>query len=212
VGSVVDDVKVDLTQVDFPLEYRAQVIDGSADEPNPPQRIVLMSLAALIAVYFLLQACFRSWRLAGLLLLCLPVALAGGLLTGLIAGRVMTIGAFAGFVAVLGIAVRHGILLIRRCQSLETEARPLDTELVVRASAERLGPILAATLAIGLALLPIVVIGGEPGLEILRPLALVVLGGLVTTALTTLLVVPTLYLRFAGGATRHQGGLDENAH
>ncbi|HSS68662.1 MAG TPA: efflux RND transporter permease subunit [Nocardioidaceae bacterium] len=205
IGSVVDDVRVDLTQIDFPLEYRAQVIDGSADEPNPAQRIVLIGLAALIAVYFLLQACFRSWRLAALLLLCLPVALAGGLLTGLIAGQAMTIGAFAGFLALFGIAVRHGILLIRRYQSLETEGRPLDADLVVRASTERLGPILAATLAIGLALLPIVVIGGEPGLEILRPLALVVLGGLVTTALTTLLVVPTLYLRFAAGTTTTSG-------
>jgi Cu/Ag efflux pump CusA len=205
VQSVADAVKVDLTQIDFPLEYRAQVINGSADEPNPPQRIVLMCLAALIAVYFLLQACFRSWRLAALLLLCLPVALAGGLLTGLIAGRVMTIGAFAGFLALFGISVRHGILLIRRYQSLDTEGRPLTVEMVVLASTERLGPILAATLAIGLALLPIVVIGGEPGLEILRPLALVVLGGLVTTALMTLMVVPTLYLRFAAGTTQTSG-------
>ena len=75
----------------------------------------------------------------------------------------------------------------------------------MRASAERLGPILAATLAIGLALLPIVVVGGEPGLEVLRPLALVVLGGLVTTALATLVVVPTLYLRFAAGTTNTPG-------
>jgi Cu/Ag efflux pump CusA len=205
VQSVVDDVKVDMTQIDFPLEYHAQVIDGSADEPNPPQRIVLMCLAALIAVYFLLQACFRSWRLAALLLLCLPLALAGGLLTGLLAGQTMTIGALAGFLAVFGIAVRHGILLIRRYQSLETHGRPLDADMVVRASAERLGPVLAATSAIALALLPIVVIGDEPGLEVLHPLALVVLGGLLTTGLATLLVVPTLYLRFAARTTTTSG-------
>jgi Cu/Ag efflux pump CusA len=211
-GSALDDVRTELKQIEFPLESYAQVIDGSADQPNDPLRLLLIGLAALIGVFLLLQACFRSWRLATLLLLSLPVAMTGGLLTGMIADRVMTIGAFAGFLAVLAIATRSGILLLRRYQLLQLEGHALGTELILRGSRERFGPIVATTLGIVLALLPVVVLGERPGLEILRPLAFVVLGGLVTTAVVTLFVIPTLYLRFAarpadGGASASQPGM-----
>jgi Cu/Ag efflux pump CusA len=197
VDAVLDDVRGDLSQVDFPLEYRARVMDGSADDSNSLSWIALLCVAALIAVYFLLQACFRSWRLAALLMVCLPAALAGGVVTALIEGDVFTIGSFAGFLAVFSIALRHGVLLLRDLQLAAHASGRAEVDAVVRVSAERLGSVVAATLGIALALLPIVVLGDEPGLEILRPLALVVLGGLATTALVTLLVIPSVYLRFA---------------
>jgi Cu/Ag efflux pump CusA len=196
-GSVLDDVRTGLQSVDFPLEYHATVLDASADRPNGAQRLVLLGLAALIGVFFLLQACFRSWRLAALLLISLPVALAGGLLTALIAGTPFTIGVLAGFLAVLAIATRHGITLVRRFQQLEREGQTVGQNLVLRGAWERVGPVVLSTLGICLALLPLVVVGGVSGFEILRPLALVVLGGLATSGLVTLFVLPTLYLRFA---------------
>jgi Cu/Ag efflux pump CusA len=174
------------------------VLDASASRQSLHQHLLLVGLAALIGVFLLLQACFGSWRLATLLLLALPIALAGGLLASLIAGNILTIGAFAGFLAVLAIASRHGILLVRLFQHLEhDEGQILGPVLVLRGAKERLAPTLITTLAIGLVLLPMVVAGDKPGLEVLRPLALVVLGGLVTSALLNLFVVPALYLRFA---------------
>jgi Cu/Ag efflux pump CusA len=199
VDAVLDDVRGDLAQVDFPLEYRARVFGGGSGDVNSLSWIALLCVVALIAVYFLLQACFRSWRLAALLMLCLPAALAGGVLTALIEGTVLTIGSLAGFVAVFGIAVRHGVLLLRQLQHAEALDGGADVGSIVRVSSERLGSVVAATLGIGVALLPIVVMGDEAGLEVLRPLALVVLGGLATTALVTLVVIPSLYLRLAAG-------------
>jgi Cu/Ag efflux pump CusA len=209
VGSVLDDVRGDLAQVHFPLEYRARVIDGSADGSNSLSWIALLVVIALIAVYFLLQACFRSWRLAALLMLCMPAALAGGVLTALIDGDVMTVGSLAGFLAVLSIALRHGVLLLRMLQLAEPHGRRPGVESIVRVSSERLGSVLVATLGVAVALLPIVLIGAEPGLEILRPLALVVLGGLVTTVLVTLLVIPSLYGRLA--ADQRSDGVEQTA-
>jgi CzcA family heavy metal efflux pump len=197
-GSVLGQVRADLQQVDFPLEYHAEVLDASAGRQSQHQHLLLVGLAALIGGFLLLQACFASWRRATLLLLALPMALAGGLLAALIAGNTLTIGAFAGFFGVLAVATRHGIMLVRRFQQLERdEGQPLGPALVLRGAEERLAPTLITTLAVGLALLPIVVAGDEPGFEVLRPLALVVLGGLVTSALLNLFVVPAVYLRFA---------------
>jgi Cu/Ag efflux pump CusA len=197
-GSVLSQVRADLMRLDFPLEYHAEVLDAAASRQSLQQHLLLIGLAVMIGVLLLLQACFGSWRLAALLLLALPMSLSGGLLGSLVAGRVLTIGAFAGFFAVLAIASRHGIVLVRLFQEMEHhEGQTLGRDLVLRAARERFGPILIATLAIGVSLLPVVVAGDEPGVEILRPLALVVLGGLITSALVNLFVVPALYLRFA---------------
>ena len=206
-GSVLSQVRAELQQVDFPLEYHAQVLDASTNRQSMHQHVLLAILAALLGVLLLLQACFGSWRLAILLLLALPVALAGGLLASLVTSSVLTIGTLAGFFAVLAIASRQGILLVRRFQQLEQEnGHSVGPDLVVRGTRERLASILITTLAIGLALLPMVVAGDQPGLEIVRPLAVVVLGGVVGSALLNLFVVPALYLRFAvpsadGGTT-----------
>jgi Cu/Ag efflux pump CusA len=111
-----------------------------------------------------------------------------------------------GFLTVMGIAARNGILLINHCQHLEKyEGEKFGPELVLRGAGERLSPILMTTLATGLALVPLVVLGNIPGHEIEHPMALVILGGLVTSTLLNLFVVPSLYLRFAKPkAQRHQ--------
>jgi Cu/Ag efflux pump CusA len=98
---------------------------------------------------------------------------------------------------VFGIAARNGILLINHCQHLEEqEAMTFGRELVLRGARERLAPILMTSLATGLALVPLVVLGTRPGHEIEHPLAVVILGGLVTSTLLSLFVLPSLYLRF----------------
>ncbi len=125
------------------------------------------------------------------------MALVGGVLAAYFTGGVMTIGSFVGLFTVMGIAARNGILMISHCQYLEEHERePFGPELVLRAARERLAPILMTTLATALALVPLVVMGNIPGHEIEYPMAIVILGGLVTSTALNLFVVPALYLRF----------------
>ena len=162
-----------------------------------------VAVAALIGIFLLLQACFRSWRLALIAFLAIPAAVAGGVLGALAGGGVISLGSIIGFLAVLGIAARNGILLINRFQRLEgEESVPFDLYLVLRGTRERLTPILASAAATIVALLPIVVLGRIPGLEIVQPTAIVILGGLVASTLFTLFVIPALYLVIGAGAER----------
>jgi Cu/Ag efflux pump CusA len=126
------------------------------------------------------------------------VALVGGVIAAYLTGGVLSLGSLVGFLTVMGIAARNGILLINHCQHLETyEGEKFGRALVLRGAAERLSPILMTTLATALALVPLVVMGNIPGHEIEHPMAVVILGGLVTSTLLNLFIVPSLYLRFA---------------
>jgi multidrug efflux pump subunit AcrB len=125
------------------------------------------------------------------------MALVGGVLAAWLTSGTMTIGSFVGLFTVLGIAARNGILMVSHCQHLEAvEGVTFGPELVIRAARERLAPILMTTLATALALVPLVVMGDVPGHEIEYPMAIVILGGLITSTLLNLFVVPSLYLRF----------------
>jgi Cu/Ag efflux pump CusA len=145
----------------------------------------------------LLQAAFQSVRLATVMFLTLPVALVGGILSAWLFVGTIDLGALVGFFAVLGIAARNGILMISHLQHLErVEGVEFGRELVLRGATERLSPILMTALATGLALAPFVIFGGRPGQEIENPMAIVILGGLATSSITNLFVLPALYLRF----------------
>ena len=115
----------------------------------------------------------------------------------MLAGGVLSLGSLVGFVTVLGIAARNGIMLVSHYRHLEDEeGEPFGLELVLRGAEERLAPILMTALATGLALVPLVIAGNKPGHEIEYPLAVVILGGLVTSTLLNLFLLPPLYLRF----------------
>lgn len=195
-GAVAADIDRALGQVQFPLAHHAELLGDLADEGATRTRVITVAMAAAIGIFLLLQASFGSWRVATLAFLTLPMALAGGALTGLVAGGTITIGSFAGFVAVLSLAARQIVVLIRHYQHLEREGQSFGPDLVVRGTRDRLAPILITTLATGLALLPFLFGGGGPGFEFVGPMAVVLLGGLVTSALLTLVVVPAVYLRY----------------
>ena len=162
------------------------------------------AIIAGVLILLLLQASFRRWRLAVLTFLTLPMALVGGVLAAWLAGGIISLGSLVGFFTVFGIAARNGILLINHCQHLEEhEGMEFGPALVLRGARERLSPILMTSLATGLALVPLVVLGARPGHEIEHPLAVVILGGLFTSTLLNLFVVPSLYLRF-GHSRRSQ--------
>jgi Cu/Ag efflux pump CusA len=195
---VAGDVEQRLGQVQFPHGYHAEVLGEYAERQAAERRLLSLALLAVLGIYLLLQASFGNWRLATVVFLTLPMALVGGLLAAFAGDRVISLGSLVGFFTVLGIAGRNGIMLVSRYQRLEREeGEPFGPGLVLRGARERLSPILMTALATGLALAPLVLAGGIPGHEIVRPVAVVIVGGLVTSTLLTLFVLPALYLRFA---------------
>ena len=197
-GAVVGDVEAALATVDFQLGYHPEVLGEYAERQAVQDRLIGFGLAAVIGIFLLLQAAFGSWRLAAFAFFTLPSALVGGVLAAWLTGGVISLGSLVGFFTVYGIAARNGIMLINHYQHLERyEGEELGLDLVVRGARERLAPILMTALATALALVPLVIAGNIPGHEIEHPMAVVILGGLVTSTLLNLLIVPALYLRFA---------------
>ncbi len=196
-SSATSDVRSRLAQIKLPVGYHFELLGEGAERQAAQHRLLEMGIGVAILILFLLQAAFQSVRLAFLMFLTLPVALVGGILAAWILIGSIDLGALVGLFAVLGIAARNGILLISHLQHLEQrEGEPFGPGLVMRGTAERLSPILMTALATALALLPLVLLGSRPGQEIEHPMAIVILGGLITSMVMNLFVLPVLYLRF----------------
>jgi CzcA family heavy metal efflux pump len=196
-GAVTRDVNSQLQNMQFPLEYHAEQLGEYAEQQAAQGRLLGFGIAALIGIFLLLQAAFSSWRLATVFFVTLPAALVGGLLAAFLLDGMLSLGSLVGFFTVLGIAARNGILLINHYQHLEQqEGEAFGPEMILRGARERFAPILLTALATGLALAPLAFFGNLPGHEIVYPMAVVILGGLVTSTLLNLFAVPALYLRF----------------
>jgi Cu/Ag efflux pump CusA len=165
--------------------------------------LLLFGVGSAIGVLLLLGAAFGNWTLAILSFLTLPSALVGGVLAAYAGDGVISLGSLVGFLTVFGIAARNGIMLISHFQYLEDhEGESFGPDLVLRGARERIAPILMTASAAALALVPLVVAGSIPGNEIEHPMAVVILGGLVTSTLLNLFIVPSLYLQFGRRARR----------
>lgn len=197
-GKAVAEVKRRIAAMDLPDEYSVQVL-GEGDELNAARnRLALFGALAALAIFLLLQAAFASVRLAALASLLLPMSLVGGVLAIAFGGGLVSLGSLVGLLTVFGIAARNGILMISHFQHLErVEGVPFGKELIMRGAQERLAPIIMTAVATGLAIVPLVIAGSIPGQEIEHPMAIVILGGLVTSTLLNLFIIPPLYLRFA---------------
>jgi CzcA family heavy metal efflux pump len=196
-ASVVDDVEDAVDGVTFPREYHVEVLGESTELNAAQDRLLVFGIAAAIAIFLLLHAALGSLRLAVLTFLLLPMALVGGVLAVWLGDGVLSLGSLVGFLTVFGIAARNGILMISHFQHLERhEGEPFGPGLVLRGAKERLAPIMMTASATALALVPLAVPGAIPGHEIEHPMAIVILGGLVTATLLNLFVLPSLYLRF----------------
>jgi CzcA family heavy metal efflux pump len=200
-GAVAEEVDDRLENIQFPLEYHPRLLGEYAELEATQERVLGVVIAVVIGIFLLLQASFRSWSAALIAFLALPAAVAGGVLAALVSGGGISLGSMVGFLAVLGIAARNGLLLINHYQKLETqEGVPFGLDLIVRGTRERLAPILASSAAIIAALLPLIFFGQIAGLEIVQPTAIVIIGGLVASTLVTLFVMPALYLIAGSGA------------
>jgi Cu/Ag efflux pump CusA len=196
-GSVVDDVDDALDTVSFPRGYHPELIGEYAERQAAQERLMISGLVAMLVIFLLLRVSLGSWRVATMSFLSLPLALSGGILAAFFSSGVLSLGSLVGFLTILGIAARNGIMLLTHFQHLEDEEGQLFGPALVRQGAqERLAPILMTALTAGLALVPLVIAGDIPGHEIEHPMAIVILGGLFTSTLVNLFVVPVLYLRF----------------
>jgi Cu/Ag efflux pump CusA len=195
VGAVAADLEQQLATMSFPLEYHAEVITNStADEINS-SRAIGFAIAAILAAFLLFQAAFNSWRLALVATAALPLSLTGGLLTGLIGGLTFGLGALLGMLAVLGLAARYIAMMLTTIQGPDGRRnRDDDAATVYGRAGEPFGSLIISSAALAAVAMPFVVLGPRPGLEILHPLALVLLGGLVSSLVVALFLLPSAYL------------------
>jgi CzcA family heavy metal efflux pump len=196
-GAVMKEVQNRVDNIKLPLGYHAVVLGEYAERQAAQRRMMIFAIGGVIGVFLILLESFGNTRLAILGFLTLPSALVGGVLAAYFTGDVISLGSLVGFLTVFGIAARNKIMLINHYQHLEKyEGEVFSPHLALRGALERLSPILMTALATGLALVPLVISGNIPGHEIEYPMAIVILGGMVTSTLLNLFVVPSLYLRF----------------
>jgi Cu/Ag efflux pump CusA len=195
-GDVAHDLQQRLEKVNFPLEYHAEFVGKYTEEQDAQRRVLGLGVAAAVGVFLLLQAAFHSWRLALITFFLMPVALAGGVLAMWFGGEPMTLATVAGLLALLALAIRSSVGFVLRCQQLREADVPFGRELVVTVAGERFGPTIITAVVTATALLPIVVMRDVAGLEVLYRMAVVILGGLVTSVLVACLLLPSLYLRY----------------
>jgi CzcA family heavy metal efflux pump len=196
-GSVAADVEAAVANIEFPLGYHAEVLGEFKEREAAQSRLLLAGSIAVIAIFFLLYTSFNNWRMTILTFFTLPWALVGGVLAAYLSSGIISLGSMVGLLTILGIATRNGIMMISHFQHLEeVEGERFGPALIQRGARERIAPIMMTALTTGLALLPLIIAGDIPGQEIEYPMAIVILGGLITSTLLNLLVVPTLYLHF----------------
>jgi Cu/Ag efflux pump CusA len=207
-SGVIKEIEERLDRIQFPLEHNPRILGEYAERLSVQQRVLGISVAVVVGIFLLLQACLRSWLLALIAFLALPAAVAGGVLAAAATGGGISLGSLVGFLAVLGIAARNALLLINHYQRVQEEENiPFGVELVRRGARERLAATLASSAAIVAALLPIIVSGQIPGLEILQPMAIVIVGGVIASTLVTLFVIPSLYM-WVGARAQREPELD----
>ena len=197
-GSVAREIESRVLEMEFERGYFPDFIGEYAEREAARGRLLALGTLSLIGILLLLHADFRSLKLVLLVFVSLPFALVGGVMSAFLTGGVLSLGSLVGFVTVLGIAARNGIMLVSHYRHLEVvEGMQFGVDLVIRGAEERLAPILMTAATTALALLPITLGGSKPGYEIEHPMAVVIIGGLITSTLLTLFLIPALYWQLA---------------
>ncbi len=191
------ELRLRLRDVPLPPGYSLQLSGDYEAQQRSVRELVMVGIAALVGIFLLLFTDFRSPRLASLVLVNLPLAIVGGIAAAVLSRTALSLGGLVGFVTLFGITARNAIMLLSHYRHLkEVEGVPFGPELVIRGSVDRLIPILMTALVTGLALVPLVVGGSRAGQEIEHPMAVVIVGGLLSSTCLTLLLLPAFYLRW----------------
>jgi Cu/Ag efflux pump CusA len=193
IGSVLEEIRHNInSSISLPDDYRIEYGGQFESARSASIRLLITSLLALLVVYIILYQEFKNSRLAGIILINLPLALIGGIFAIKLSSGVISIPSIIGFITLFGIATRNGLLLISRYEALKLENTSLK-ERIIRGSEDRLNPILMTALTAALALIPLAFAGDKPGNEIQSPMAIVILGGLLSSTLLNIFVVPSVY-------------------
>ena len=179
-------------KIKLPEGYRIEYGGQFEAEAEASKTLMLTSLLSLLVIFLLLFQEFKDLKTASIILLNLPLALIGGVFSIWVTSGILSIPAIIGFITLFGVATRNGILLVSRYKNLQEEGKPL-LETVMEGSVDRLSPILMTALTAGLALIPLAIAGDLPGNEIQSPMAKVILGGLLTSTLLNVFIVPVVY-------------------
>jgi CzcA family heavy metal efflux pump len=194
--SVVTDIRNIIERdVNLPKGYRVVYGGQFESEEKASQLLLVTAILAIVLIYFLLYTEFKSVKLAGIVLLNLPLSLIGGIVIVYYTSGIMSIASMIGFISLFGIATRNGILLVSRYEDLK-EKGVKTSERLINGALDRFNPILMTAFTTGLALIPLALKGSESGNEIQSPMAVVILGGLLTATLLNLIVIPCVYKVF----------------
>lgn len=196
-GSVINDVRAAIgTNVQLPQGYFVQYGGQFEAQEKASRLITLLSIVAIAGIFLLLYIALKSARSAALVMANLPLALIGGVVMVFLSGGTLSIASLVGFITLFGIATRNGIMLISHYTHLMEKEGVSFREAIVQGSMERLSPILMTALVTGVGLVPLALGAGEPGKEIQQPMAVVILGGIVTSTFLNMIVIPALYLKY----------------
>jgi CzcA family heavy metal efflux pump len=204
-GAVARDIQAAIGNVAFEPGYHPEVLGEYAARAESQNRLLALGALAVIGILLVLHIDFGSVRLVTLVFFTLPFALIGGVAAAFLGGGVLSLGSLVGFVTVLGIAARNGIMLVSHYRHLQyEEGVPFGRELVLRGAEERLAPIVMTALVTGLALVPIILGGDRSGHEIEHPMAVVILGGLFTSTILNLFLLPAIFMRYGAPKSARQ--------
>lgn len=200
--SVIDDIRVRLDEnVSLPQGYYVEFGGQFESEQAATRLLMLLSLVSIAAIFLILYLEFGAFRPALFIMVNLPLALIGGIWAVFFTSGIISVASLVGFITLFGIATRNGILMIEHYHHLLAEGKSFR-DAIVQGSLERLNPILMTALAAGLGLIPLALGGGEPGKEIQTPMALVILGGLLSSTALNMIVVPSLFYKFGQNALK----------
>jgi Cu/Ag efflux pump CusA len=196
-GGVINDVRAAISQkVALPQGYFVQYGGQFEAQEKAMRQITLLSIVAIGGIFLLLFIALRTARAALLVMANLPLALIGGVVMVFLSGGTLSVASLIGFITLFGIATRNGIMLITHYHHLMEEEGVSFRDAIVQGSMERLSPILMTALVTGVGLVPLALGVGQPGREIQQPMAVVILGGIVTSTFLNMIVIPALYLKF----------------
>ncbi len=202
-GSVIADVRAAINKkVQLPQGYFVQYGGQFESQEKASRQITLLSMVAIAGIFFLLYIALKSARSAMLVMANLPLALIGGVVMVFLSGGTLSVASLVGFITLFGIATRNGIMLISHYKHLMEEEGVSFREAIVQGSMERLSPILMTALVTGVGLIPLALGAGQPGKEIQQPMAVVILGGIVTSTFLNMIVIPALYLKYGRAESR----------
>ncbi len=207
-------------QASWPSGYYVEYGGQFESQQSAMARVLLLGAVTVLIIFLGLYAALRSWRMASIVMVNLPLAALGGIVAVYFSGGVLSVASLVGFITLFGIATRNGILLLSHYAHLmREEGERFGPEMILRGTQERLSPVLMTALAAAFGMLPLAFAFGQPGKELLQPIALVICGGLISSTLMDRFVTPALFLRFGrkewenyvSGTHVDYGGLDEIA-